>query len=329
MVTSLPFDPDDLFELLSSHWQTRCRAPVALRIPAGSVWLPTATGFEHLAHLPASMSRCSSGVSGAIRFHRPDAEFAEEQRAVVMDIRGLLVARDIPSAQRRAHSLKGLAGTLGMPDVQAQAATLEAEIKHAGSEVEARLQALDGVLAPLLDSRAASPATPPAGSPLPVADKMVRATRTTYPPLAALPIEGDGEAETCGGASGTVRRCFSLVDAKRLERRGAWDPPVPGYGCRRQGRGDSTKRSAIRSVITTHHQSQPDQQFAARRLPGQAGQLRHARPGAGVCQHAGSGAARHHDAGNGWLRSDPATEGQSEDGAYPGHLPYRQDRGGG
>ncbi len=87
-----------------------------------------------------------------------------------------LAASDFSTAEREAHTLKGLAGNLGASSLQTAAADLE-RLCRAGSDMPAMLAALDAVSAHLAaavaDIRAylaqAAPAAPPAPKPDPAA----------------------------------------------------------------------------------------------------------------------------------------------------------------
>jgi HPt (histidine-containing phosphotransfer) domain-containing protein len=61
-----------------------------------------------------------------------------------------LAGDDLETAQRLAHTLKGLAGQLGMEAVQAAASDLEAGIRNKSGEVVVLLQQTSAELAPIL-----------------------------------------------------------------------------------------------------------------------------------------------------------------------------------
>jgi two-component system sensor histidine kinase/response regulator len=80
--------------------------------------------------------------------------FAGDHAADVQEARAELARGDVESAQRRMHSLKGVAGMLGLPLVQAGALTAEFSLKNAQSagEVESALLSLDAILVPACDA---------------------------------------------------------------------------------------------------------------------------------------------------------------------------------
>ena len=96
-------------------------------------------------------------------YQRLLGKFVASQGDFPAQLRAALAANQQESAERLAHSLKGLAGNLGATDLAAQAATLESAIK------DARHDELDGLLAELQQSlealvaaiNAQFPAAPP------------------------------------------------------------------------------------------------------------------------------------------------------------------------
>jgi two-component system sensor histidine kinase/response regulator len=78
--------------------------------------------------------------------------FAGEQSGAPEQIAEALARRDVATAERLAHTLKGVAGNLGANDVHAAAGRLEKLLRDrsASSDVEAARQHLASVLAPLV-----------------------------------------------------------------------------------------------------------------------------------------------------------------------------------
>lgn len=78
-------------------------------------------------------------------------KFASGQADVVERLRAALIEGEQESAEREAHSLKGLAGNLGAVDLAAQAAAVESAIKDAcHEELGVLLAELERSLAPLI-----------------------------------------------------------------------------------------------------------------------------------------------------------------------------------
>jgi PAS domain S-box-containing protein len=99
-------------------------------------------------------------------------QFASQQADAVGQIRAALAVRDTESATRLAHTLKGVAGSLGAGPVLTAAAAVEKLLRD-GCPADAALEQLAGVLDPLLarlraalalgaTATAAAPAVPPA-----------------------------------------------------------------------------------------------------------------------------------------------------------------------
>ena len=85
-------------------------------------------------------------------------KFAEQQRGAALGIRESLDAGDLVAAERRAHTVKGLAATLGAAEVQADALALEIAIREARPRavLDERLAAFEhrlGSLVGALDGR--------------------------------------------------------------------------------------------------------------------------------------------------------------------------------
>ena len=78
-------------------------------------------------------------------------KFAVRQAGSAEAIRSALLVGDNSTAEREAHSLKGVAGTLGATALAEQAAKVEAAI-HAGQRVEEVLEALALALAAVVEA---------------------------------------------------------------------------------------------------------------------------------------------------------------------------------
>ena len=78
-------------------------------------------------------------------------KFRNGQQNTLADIRSALAANDREKAERLAHTLKGLSGTLGAEKLQGHAAELETAIRgKANTRAEALLPAVDSELTRLL-----------------------------------------------------------------------------------------------------------------------------------------------------------------------------------
>jgi two-component system sensor histidine kinase/response regulator len=124
-----PIDPDKLFEALL-RWIT----PRLYSTAAAQSAITTGPGSP----VAAADSLVISGIDTATALKRTGGNlkryesllqrFAESQATVVSDIRAAIMAKDILTAQRLAHSLKGAAANLGVSTLAEVAAKAESAI---------------------------------------------------------------------------------------------------------------------------------------------------------------------------------------------------------
>jgi CheY-like chemotaxis protein len=69
--------------------------------------------------------------------------FATSQADAAVRIRQAIAADDMLTAEREAHTLKGLAGNVGADEVQARAKTLEAALRAGSADVEPLIKAVE------------------------------------------------------------------------------------------------------------------------------------------------------------------------------------------
>ena len=165
-----PVDPDELYRILGKWTNT---GPGRDRGPEPSAPAPTQakTWETQLRELDAI------DVDAALRRFMGDAKrlraflrkFGENQASATRDIRAALDAGDVEGAQRLAHTLKGLAGTIGDERLQGAARNVEAALEHGGDDgnaralflaLERRLQGVLDSLAPLAIEPGPAPAAP-------------------------------------------------------------------------------------------------------------------------------------------------------------------------
>jgi HPt (histidine-containing phosphotransfer) domain-containing protein len=120
--------------------------------------------------------------------------FRAGQGGRTQELRAALQANDTQAAQRLAHTLKGVAGTLGAEGVQHAAAALEEALRDgaAPAPAEVLVDALDAVLGPLLDALAQ--ALPQETAVVPAHDAGPEALRRLSGDIAALLARSDIEA---------------------------------------------------------------------------------------------------------------------------------------
>jgi PAS domain S-box-containing protein len=142
-----PIDPALLFDTLS---KVACSASGAV---ATSTSAPAETGvigsdFSQVDGLDSADGLRRVGGNNKL-YAKLLRQFASQQADAVGQIRAALAVRATESAIRLAHTLKGVAGSLGAGPVQTAAAALEKLLRD-GCPADAALEQLTGVLDPLL-----------------------------------------------------------------------------------------------------------------------------------------------------------------------------------
>ena len=132
---SKPIDPDVLFATLLRwvHPSTvAAAAPAAPQPTGGEIVIPDIEDVD----VTGGVKR----VAGNKRLYRDLlGQFVEKHAAAAEDICEALKADDKQLAERIAHTVKGVAGNLGIASVQSSAATLEKAIREGDPEISARL----------------------------------------------------------------------------------------------------------------------------------------------------------------------------------------------
>jgi len=147
-----PIDPDQLFNALR-RWLPN-RAAQAASEPAAAASAPPTTPVA----LGDSLTITGLDVADGLRrvmgkrdvYTRLLRGFVSGQALVPEEIRGALAGSRRSDAERAAHTLKGLAGTIGAAGLSRQAAEVEGAIRRAASSEE--VERLLDVLQPALDA---------------------------------------------------------------------------------------------------------------------------------------------------------------------------------
>jgi CheY-like chemotaxis protein len=131
-----PIDPDHMFSTIL-RWATP-KAKLAPEVqaraakPVGEVALPPITGVN----IADGLNR----VAGNRRLYRDLlSQFAAKQAGAATEIAAALDANDRPTAERTAHTVKGVAGNLGITNVQSAAQKLEKAIRESDASSSAIL----------------------------------------------------------------------------------------------------------------------------------------------------------------------------------------------
>jgi HPt (histidine-containing phosphotransfer) domain-containing protein len=139
-------------------------------------------------------------------------KFAVSQRDAAGEVRKALAAGDATTAQRAAHTLKGLAGNIGATALQAAAAAVEAGIREK-KPVDGKLQEMADLLGPLvseLERRLPRPAAPAAVD--------TRNAAAVMQQLRSLLQNNDAEAEELVNAHMELLRALMPERANELLR---------------------------------------------------------------------------------------------------------------
>jgi CheY-like chemotaxis protein/HPt (histidine-containing phosphotransfer) domain-containing protein len=194
---SKPIEPDALYAALAAF-----RAAPAAERPGPTTVSPYAAGLA--PPLDASRLPAVAGLDVAAGLHHADGKlelyvqllrrFAIEYAAFAETFAALLDAADWPEGILQAHTLKGLAASLGARELRAAATTLERAARQRGPDAaRAALRDVDAQLRPLLQGlREQLPAPTPLRAKFPApapAD-----TATWLPRLRELLAQGDVEA---------------------------------------------------------------------------------------------------------------------------------------
>ena len=152
---SKPIDPALLFETVARFYQPPSSAVAAGSAPSaapttGAEAWPTALESLDGLDLKDGLARVGGNRNLYVKLLR---QFLKEQADAAVRTLEQLKAGDVGTAERTAHTLKGIAGNLGAKAVQAGAAELEEAIrKKLGSgPLEALQQRLSTILAALME----------------------------------------------------------------------------------------------------------------------------------------------------------------------------------
>jgi two-component system sensor histidine kinase/response regulator len=142
-----PIDPDVLFSTLARwvkprHAQTAEAPAPKPAIPTTDIVVPSIEGVDTEGGLKR--------VAGNKKLYRSLlSQFVEKHASSAKEISEALAVSDPKLAERIAHTTKGVAGNLGITDVQLAAASIEKAIR----EQDATLNSLLADFAPLLQNR--------------------------------------------------------------------------------------------------------------------------------------------------------------------------------
>jgi HPt (histidine-containing phosphotransfer) domain-containing protein len=187
-----PIDPDAVFTALR-RW---VRAPES-KAPKP---IPTQASLTPAINLPAiegvDLGDGLKRLAGNTRLYRNLLEqFCEKQATVAQQTREALEGGDRTFAERLAHTLKGVAGNLGITGVQKAAARLELGIRNGDSTVSQLLEELESAMTPqIVAIRNALASLPESTAPIAAAEFDQAAAAGAIARLKALIDRNDGDA---------------------------------------------------------------------------------------------------------------------------------------
>jgi two-component system sensor histidine kinase/response regulator len=170
---SKPIHPTLLLETVARHYRPAIAAEPA-PVPETAASSAATSSAESIVSAPApAVLPEVEGLDTADGLRRVGGnqklylnllrQFVAAEHDAPARIREQLASGDLAAAERRAHTIKGVAGNLGVRDVQAAADKLERAVREGTSPVDAFCARLESVLSPLIrDLRAALDAQPAA-----------------------------------------------------------------------------------------------------------------------------------------------------------------------
>ncbi len=165
-----PIDVRELFETLGRWVRATSPAPP---VPATT---PSAEAADEGAFPAIDGIDVADGLArmggNARTYRRILASFRDGQADAPREVEAALASGDRESAQRIAHTLKGVSGNLGATGVYSAAAALESGVRDGEQDLGPAIQAVEAALGPVLAGidtmRAAEAASAPSGGPAPV-----------------------------------------------------------------------------------------------------------------------------------------------------------------
>ncbi|MBK7002161.1 MAG: response regulator [Rhodoferax sp.] len=186
---SKPIEPDALYAMLAHYYKDS--GPRTQDVPSGpissefpSLPLPLVDGLD----TSAGLRRCGGKTALYLDLL---AGFVRDYAQAADTLQQLLDAQDWPTAQRMAHTLKGMSATLGANAISAVCQTLETAFQEANADAaRAALPELARLLAPLVAALRAHLPAPAADLPQ---EPAVTAPPPCLPELLRLLGDSDGD----------------------------------------------------------------------------------------------------------------------------------------
>jgi two-component system sensor histidine kinase/response regulator len=222
---SKPIDPSALFETVARYCrfapETSASVPAIAKTPGTGVHTDVvAMGIPSVEGLDSAdgLLRVAGNRKLYLKLLR---QFCAQKSDAPGRITELLKAGDLPAAERKAHTVKGVAANLGMKTVQLAAGELEKAI-HDGADA-ARLESLrqqfETVLTPLIDRIRAALGEEPASPAAPEAVGDPAQMKSVIEQMTSYLAEFDAAACDCLEANrGVFAALFSTEEFGRFEQ---------------------------------------------------------------------------------------------------------------
>jgi two-component system sensor histidine kinase/response regulator len=208
-----PIDPAALFDTIGRFYKPSEAAPPAdaREAPAGTAGLPAVAGLD----TRDGLSRVGGNEALYLNLLRG---FSERHGRTAGQIGEALAESDTTTAERLAHTVKGVAGNLGARDVQTAAGRLETALRErsASPDVEAARQQLASALGILLGGLQSALGVQPAAAPQPAATE-ADAARAREAGAALLTLLSDSDPEATDFVDANRETLRPLFDAAGWE----------------------------------------------------------------------------------------------------------------
>jgi PAS domain S-box-containing protein len=191
---SKPIDPDNLFSTLMRWAKPRPKQAVEPETSVTPIKVPDEVVLPEIAGI--NLADGLKRVAGNRRLYRDLlGEFAAKEGNAAAQISTALESGDLKLAERVAHTVKGVAGNIGITEVQSAAQELEKALRDGEGNVSALLREFAGVM----------------GTQVHAIEKALSDSATAQPEeVRTLPFNGEA-------AAGAIARLRTLLEASNVD----------------------------------------------------------------------------------------------------------------
>ena len=213
-----PIEPDALFAALKRWVKPKANAGAPAPPPKAApeeVVLPDVAGID----VAGGLKR----VAGNRKLYRSLLEqFVNKQGDAAAQIAAALQGGDRELAGRLAHTVKGVAGNLGIGQVQGAAESVERAIRNGDAQVSALLEKFEAVMTPMVQA--------------------IRRGLAETAPVAAVEATGPFDAKAAAAAMERIRELIAANDGGAVEALSALESALAGTV-------EKTKLEALRDAL--------------------------------------------------------------------------------